>query len=149
MLQPYSSPQQSVYEESGSGFDFAHYIGILKRRVLYFAIPFASIVILGFLIVAIQRPIYHAEGKILVESPEIPTDLVAPTVTAAATERIQVIQQRLMSRDNLVPIMNKFGLFPSQRKWMSGTELLDLMRARADITLLDIDSLISPKDGKP
>src|SRR5580692_10784713 len=139
MLQPYSSPQQSVYEESGSGFDFAHYIGILKRRVLYFAIPFASIVILGSLIVAIQRPIYHAEGKILVESPEIPIDLVEPTVTAAATERIQVIQQRLMARDSLLPIVNKYNLFPSQRQWMSGTQLLDLMRERSEIQLVDLN----------
>jgi capsular polysaccharide biosynthesis protein len=144
MLQPYSSPQQSVYEESGSGFDFAHYIGILKRRVLYFAIPFASIVILGSLIVAIQRPIYHAEGKILVESPEIPADLVRPTVTATANERIQVIEQRIMSRDNLLAIVNKFGLFTVQQQWMSGTQLLDLMRDRTQVKLVDLDSRSRP-----
>jgi capsular polysaccharide biosynthesis protein len=74
---------------------------------------------------------------------------VEPTVTAAATERIQVIQQRLMSRDNLVPIMNKFGLFPREQKYMSNGELLDLMRERSQISLLDIDALLAPKDGKP
>src|ERR1700722_8996424 len=144
MLQAYSSPQQSVYEEGGSEFDFAHYIGILKRRVLYFAIPFASIVILGSLIVAIQRPIYHAEGKILVESPEIPADLVRPTVTATANERIQVIEQRIMSRDNLLAIVNKFGLFTVQQQWMSGTQLLDLMRDRTQVKLVDLDSRSRP-----
>ena len=149
MLQTYRASQPSFDEDRGQAFDLPRIFGIIRRRIFYFAIPFVCLLITGALVVMIQRPIYRAEGKILVESPEIPTDLVAPTVTAAATERIQVIQQRLMSRDNLVPIMNKFALFPSQRKWMSGTELLDLMRARADITLLDIDSLISPKDGKP
>ena len=53
-----------------------------------------------------------------------------------------------MSRDNLVPIMTKFGLFPSQQTWMSGTQLLDLMRERSRIELLDLDTLISGKDGK-
>ena len=95
---------------------------------------------------AIQRPIYRAEGRILVESPEIPTDLVEPTVIAAATERIQVIQQRLMARDSLMPIVDKFNLFPSQRQYMSGTQILDLMRARAEIALVDLNTLIG---GKP
>jgi len=150
MLQTLSPTQPSFYEDQEQGLDLAHFISIFRRRMFYFAIPFVLLLIIGALIVAIQRPIYHAEGKILVESSQIPSGLVEPTVTAAATERIQVIQQRLMSRDNLVPIMNKFGLFPSQRQWMSGTELLDLMRDRAEIQLLDIDALIAPtKDGKP
>ena len=150
MLQTFSPTQQpSFYEDREQGLDLAHFIAIFRRRMFYFAIPFVLLLITGALIVAIQRPIYHAEGKILVEAPQIPSDLVEPTVTAAATERIQVIEQRLMSRDNLAPIMDKFGLFPSQRQWMSGTELLDLMRDRAQIQLLDISELLAPKDGKP
>ena len=98
-------------------------------------------------VVAIQRPIYEAQGKILVELPEIPTDLVEPTVTAAATERIQVIQQRLMARDSLLPIVDKFNLFPSERKWMSGTQILDLMRQRAQIALVDITAQIGGQSG--
>ncbi len=120
-----------------------------KKRIFYFAIPFIFLLITGFLIVAIQRPIYRAQGTILVESPQIPTDLVEPTVTAAATERIQIIQQRLTARDSLLPIMNKFNLFPSERQWMSGTELLDLMRDRSQIVLLDLDTMLAGKDGKP
>ena len=129
--------------------DLAHYIGIFRRRIFYFAIPFVLILIIGFLISAIQRPIYRAEGKILVEPPAIPIDLVEPTVTAPATERIEVIQQRIMNRDNLLSIVKKFGLFASEQRWMSGTELLDLMRDRAEIQLVDIDTEISQsKNGK-
>jgi len=143
------SSQQPAQSEGDEAVDFAHYIGIFRRRIFYFAIPFVLLLIIGFVISAIQRPIYHAEGKILVESPEIPTDLVQPTVTAVATERIQVIQQRIMNRDTLLSIVNKFGLFASEQRWMSGTELLDLMRDRAEIQLVDIDTEIRPgKDGK-
>ncbi len=150
MLQTLSSPQPELYEDRNQGVDLAHFLGIIRRRIFYFAVPFVLLLVLGFLIVAIQRPIYQAEGKILVESPEIPTTLVQPTVTAVATERIQVIQQRIMTRDNLLSIVKKFGLFPRQQRWMSGTQLLDLMRERAEIALVDIDTAISPtKDGKP
>ena len=95
---------------------------------------------IGFGIVAIQRPIYRAEGKILVESPEIPPDLVHPTITEVANERVQVIQQRIMARDNLMAVVNKFNLFSREREWMSGTELLDLIRSRMEIKPVDLDA---------
>jgi uncharacterized protein involved in exopolysaccharide biosynthesis len=148
MLQTVGATQRGLYDEQPSSFDLARVIGIFRKRIFYFAIPFVLLFITGVLVTAIQRPIYRSEGRILVESPQIPTDLVEPTVQAAATERIQVIQQRLMSRDSLVPIMNKFGLFPSQQQWMSGTQILDLMRERSEISLLDLDALIAG-NGKP
>ena len=90
-------------------------------------------------VVAIQRPIYRAEGKILVESPEIPPELVRPTVMEVADARIQVIHQRIMTRDNLMEVMNKYKLFPRERTSMSGTELLDLMRSRVEIKPVEAD----------
>jgi protein tyrosine kinase modulator len=138
MLQYASSPPQQVFaEEAGSG-GLEHYIALAKRRLFYFLIPFVVALVLGFLIVAIQRPIYQAEGKILVETQDIPTNLVQPTVIETANQRIQVIQQRIMTRDNLMEIVKKFGLFPSQQQWMSSSQLLDLMRERTRFKLVDL-----------
>lgn len=149
MLQTYSLPQSpsGFQEEPVRSFDVNLLLAIFRKRIFYFAIPFVVLLIVGVLITAIQRPLYVSEGRVLVESPEIPTNLVEPTVTAGATERIQVIQQRLMSRDSLLPIVTKFNLFPRQREWMSSTQLLDLMRERSDISLVDLSSLISGKNG--
>ena len=100
----------------------------------------------GFAVVAIQRPIYRAEGRILVESPEIPPDLVHPTITEVANERVQVIQQRITARDNLMDVVNKYNLFPREREWMSGTELLDLIRSRMEIKPVALDAQTSPNN---
>jgi uncharacterized protein involved in exopolysaccharide biosynthesis len=81
---------------------------------------------------------YLSEGKILVQSQQIPTELVRPTVTSAAQERIQVIEQRTMSRDNLVAIVDKFQLFPDKRTLMSITELVALMKKQAKIAPVDV-----------
>ena len=140
MLQTYSPQQSALYEDEGQGFDLSHFIGILKRRFLYFVIPFLLVVMAGFAVVAIQRPIYRAEGKILVEAPEIPPDLVHPTITEVANERVQVIQQRITARDNLIAVVNKFNLFPRERQWMSGSELLDLVRSRMIIKPVELDA---------
>lgn len=154
MLQSTTQSLPTIYEDPAhaEALDLSYYFGILKKRILYFIIPFTLVLILGGMLVAIQRPLYLAEGKILVESPEIPANLVQPTVTTASTERIQVIQQRIMSRENLSAIVKKFALFPSQQRWMSSTQLLDLMRERASIELVDIDTAMAPtkdKNGKP
>jgi uncharacterized protein involved in exopolysaccharide biosynthesis len=76
---------------------------------------------------------YESVGKILVESQQIPTELVRPTVTSAAAERIQVIEQRTMTRENLLAIADKFKLFPEKRALMSPTQLVELMRKSAKI----------------
>lgn len=140
MLQS-NAPQSAVYDDYGQGFDLGSLIGIIKRRLFYFVLPFLLIVMLGVGVVAIQRPIYRAQGKILVESPEIPPELVHPTITEVANERVQVIQQRIMARDNLMAVVNKFDLFPRERQWMSSSELLELVRSRMDIKPVDLDAV--------
>ena len=141
MLQTYSDQSGGASYEGGSqslGID--HYLDILKRRALYFVIPFCLVLLAGSVIAAIQRPIYQAQGRILVETQEIPTDLVRPTVTDSADQRIQVIQQRIMTRDNLLALVKKYGMFKREQQWMSDTELLDLMRKRTTFDLVDINS---------
>ncbi len=133
-----SSPQQAFAEQPQHG-GFEHYFAIAKRRLLYLFVPFVVILVLGSLVVAIQRPLYQAAGKVLVETQDIPADLVRPTITDTANQRIQVIQQRIMTRDNLLEIVKKFGLFPSQQRWMSSSQLLDLMRERTKLKLVDLD----------
>jgi uncharacterized protein involved in exopolysaccharide biosynthesis len=102
MLQSYSAQGEVFYDGGGQSIGLSHFLGILKRRALYGVGAFSLILLIGTLITAIQRPIYQAQGKVLVESQEIPADLVRPTVTQTANERIQVIQQRIMTRDNLL-----------------------------------------------
>jgi uncharacterized protein involved in exopolysaccharide biosynthesis len=137
MLQSYASEPRTSYGDQEAGLNLAHYAGVLKKRIYYLIVPFLIVLLVGIALTAIQRSIYLAEGKILVESQEIPADLVRPTVTSAASERIQVIEQRIMTRENLLAIMNKYGLFTKEQKWMSGSQLLDLMRERTAITLIE------------
>src|SRR3982074_3095190 len=109
------------------------YLELIQRRWLYFLIPFLLIAPVGSGIARLLPAVYFSEGKILVESQQIPTELVRPTVTSGAQERIQVIEQRTMYRDNLVSIADKFQLFPDKRKLMSVTELVALMKKQARI----------------
>src|SRR5215471_10558042 len=119
-----STSHSLAHEAHVDNLGLDYFLAIAKRRIFYFLIPCVVAFTLAASIIAVQHPLYQAQGKILVETPAIPADLVRPTVTDTAHQRIQVIQQRIMTRDNLLGIVKKFGLFASQKEWMSGTQLL-------------------------
>jgi capsular polysaccharide biosynthesis protein len=133
MLQKLDIEQQLPETDSSHLLRGAYYLALLKRRLLYFLIPFICVVLAGTAVILLWPPTYYAEGKILVLSQQIPTELVRPTVTSAAQERIQVIEQRTMTRDNLLAIVEKFRLFPDRRTLMSPSELVALMKKNIKI----------------
>ena len=132
--------QSPVRDEDQAGLDPLYYYQILKKRKFYGLIPFVCIFAIGCAIVMLLPPTYQSEGKILVESQQIPVDLVRPTVTATASERIATIQQRVMTRDNLLKIVDKYQMFADQRDKLSRTDLLDLMRANTVVKPVEIDA---------
>jgi protein tyrosine kinase modulator len=128
MLQKLDTKSEFPDADLGYLLQPAYYFGLLKRRWPYFFIPFLSVLLIGSAAVYFWPATYFSEGKILVQSQQIPTELVRPTVTSAAQERIQVIEQRTMTRDNLLAIVDKFKLFPERRALMSPTQLVELMK---------------------
>ena len=65
MLQKYS-PEQAPQDQSGQSLTPAAILDILKRRFLYFFVPFAILLAIGATVVMLLPPVYLAEGKILV-----------------------------------------------------------------------------------
>jgi uncharacterized protein involved in exopolysaccharide biosynthesis len=136
MLQKLDS-EQEFHDGADADFGYllqpAYYFGALRRRWPYFLVPFISVLLAGGAVTYLWPATYFSEGKILVQSQQIPTELVRPTVTSAAQERIQVIEQRTMTRDNLLAIVDKFKLFPDQRTLMSPTQLVETMKKKIRI----------------
>lgn len=114
------------------------YWNVFKRRWPYFVLPFVVIASAGIAGALLWPATYLSEGKVLVQTQQIPSDLVRPTVTNAAQERIQVIEQRTMTRDNLIAIADRFQLFPEKRALMSPTELVELMKKNTKIEPVDL-----------
>ena len=129
---------QELQEDRSHLLRPAFYWGLFRRRWAYFIIPFVAIASVGAGAAYLWPPTFLSEGKILVQSQQIPSELVRSTVTSAAQERIQVIQQRTMTRDNLIAIADKFQLFPDKRTLMSVTELVELMRKNTKFAPVDL-----------
>ena len=106
---------QAALMGTGSEFDPRRYLKILRRRYLFLIIPAIVIFAGAYWYSQVLPPVYRSSATILVESQLIPTDLARPTVSANASERIQLIEQRLMTRDNLLGIARTYGLFSQRR----------------------------------
>ncbi|MFT3987325.1 GumC family protein [Aestuariivirga sp.] len=117
--------------------EFGQYLAIARRRALYVIIPFVLIAGAGIAVIMSLPSIYQSQATILVESQKIPEDLVKSTVTSVASERIQVIEQRVTTRDNLLAIADKFHLF-QDRPTMSKSDIADTMKQRIDIEQGDV-----------
>jgi polysaccharide biosynthesis transport protein len=134
MLQNFSEPQPAAFEhQDDDTFELSYVIGLIKRRIFYFVIPFTLVLVAAFAFIKLQKPLFRAEGEILVESPAIPPDLVHPTITESPEERFEVFKQRIFAGDNLLAVISKYNLFPDDRNSLPDYALLTLMRTRVEI----------------
>ncbi|RFA29350.1 lipopolysaccharide biosynthesis protein [Alkalilimnicola ehrlichii] len=117
-------------------FTVHDYMMILKRRFWVMLAVAVAIMSVAVAAAVLAPPIYRSTGTILVESQQIPPDLVPTTVTTYADERIQLIQQRVMTRDNLLRIVDQYGLFEDARRPMTTSNKLREMRSRIRVELI-------------
>ncbi|WP_228378203.1 hypothetical protein [Teredinibacter turnerae] len=111
----YTGEGNSVYDDQGSGSQTsildANYIPALLRYKWYILITTIPLIVIAGIIVASLPPIYLSAGTVMVETQKIPQSLVQTTVTTAVKERIDIIKQRVMTRDRLLSVIRQHGYF--------------------------------------
>jgi uncharacterized protein involved in exopolysaccharide biosynthesis len=123
----------------GDEFTLEDALIILRRRLLHFIIPVIVLAPLGILVVMLLPPQYAAQGTILVESAQIPSEMVRSTINAYAQERIQMIRQRVMTRNRLLEIADKYEVFPKE-SGLSESDRVQRMRDRVKVSLITTDA---------
>ena len=112
--------------------DLAFYWKLFCRRL-----PVMTVFLLGCatigVITALKLPeTWSAEARLLVEAPQIPDEMVAATVQTDAEEQLDIIQQKLMTRANLIDIANRFDVFADIRS-MEPDSVVKAMREATSI----------------
>jgi succinoglycan biosynthesis transport protein ExoP len=119
-----------------------------KRRWLP-ALALAVAIVTGSILAAIFWPAsYSATGTILIEQQELPIDLVRSTVSTYATQRIQIISQRVMTTEELMGIIQRYNLYPELRKSKPREEIIATMRRAVNLQMISAD-VIDPRSGSP
>ncbi len=130
----------------GDEFTLEDALIILQRRFLYFLIPVIILAPIGIITVMLLPAKYTAQGTILVESQQIPTDFVRSTINAYAQERIQTIRQRVMTRNRLLEVAAEYELFP-RALGLSETERVKRMRNNLKVDLITTTANRGSGDG--
>jgi uncharacterized protein involved in exopolysaccharide biosynthesis len=128
--------------------DLSDYLGAIKRRRRSVTVIASVIFLLGATIALLLPSTYRSAATILIEEQEIPPELVQSTVTSYASQRIQVISQRVMTRSNLMEIINKYGLYEDERKRRTTEEIIFQMREDIDLDMLNAE-VVDPRTGRP
>jgi uncharacterized protein involved in exopolysaccharide biosynthesis len=115
-------------------FDLRFYLQRFWRRFPWFLIIAALVSAVGVTLAVVLPPVYKAQAQLLVESPSIPTDLAASTVATGAPEALQIIQQRLLTRANLLDMAQRLNVYAGQAP-MSPDKIVEDMRRR---TVMDL-----------
>lgn len=104
------------------------YLKILKRRFSALLIPFLVVVVISAGVAVILPSIYKSSSTILIEQREIPAEYVMSSMTTYAEQRIQSINQRVLTSSRLLELINQFDLYPDLKQKKTIDEIIAKMR---------------------
>jgi len=124
------------------------YLAILSRRKVAIILTAFIIFLIGLVVALVWPPTYRSSATILIKEQEIPTELVRSTVTSFASKQIKTISQRVMTRPNLMEIVEKYNLYEEDKKRKTSDEILNKMRDDIGVEMISAD-VVDPRTGRP
>jgi uncharacterized protein involved in exopolysaccharide biosynthesis len=124
------------------------YIDVLRRRRTAILSLAAGLFTISVIVAFVWPPTYRSMATILIEEQEVPPELIRSTVTSYAAQRIQTINQRVMTRANLSQIIEKYDLYRDKRRSDTTEEILERMRKDVKVEMINAD-VLDPRTGQP
>jgi len=109
---------------------------ILRR---YWWIPVLTTTLLasaGYLATLVLPKKYTSSTRVLVEQPTVPTEFVKPVVTDDLNHRLASMQEQILSRSRLQPIIEQYNLYPHLRSTAHMEDLVDRLRKAIEVELI-------------
>lgn len=110
------------------------YLAILRRRKWILVVCTVVGSVLGFLSYRVLPKRYVSETVVLVEQPTVPEDYVKSVVNEDITQRLSTMQQQILSRSRLEPIIDKFGLYQEDRNRIPIEDLVERLQKSITVT---------------
>ena len=124
------------------------YLVTIKKRKTGILVISVTVLIISAAVAFLLPPVYKSSATILIEQQEIPQELVMSTVTSYASERIQTIQARVMSRANLMEIVEKHNLYEDERKLETTEEIIGRIQEDVGLEIISAE-VVDPRTGRP
>lgn len=92
------------------------YLGVLRRHLWLILVPTLVAPAIGFAVSYLFPPKYTSTSTVLVEEPKVPGDLVKPIITEDALRRLTGLEQQVLSRSRLQPVIEHLGLAKTEEE---------------------------------
>lgn len=109
------------------------YVTILRRRAWLMALTFLAVFAIALTVAIALKPVYRSTGTILVESQTVSPELIQASPGGYIDEQIEVIRQRVLTRENLMKIIEKYQLFMDDDGSLTVSEKIEMMRAQVSL----------------
>jgi uncharacterized protein involved in exopolysaccharide biosynthesis len=106
--------------------DLRFYLSLIMRRLPVIAAIIFTATTAGILYAVSLPPVFRAEARLLIENAQIPDELAASTVRSTADEILLAIQQRVMTRENLLAIVERHDIFADSPELTDERKLADI-----------------------
>lgn len=114
--------------------DLSFFFNIFLRRLPLVLLIVAICTIVAILYAFSLPPVFRGEARLLFESAQIPDELAASTVEATADDNLLSIQQRILTRENLLGMVDRFNIYADAAD-VSAETIVDEMRHRIGINM--------------
>ena len=123
---------------------FDDYLTMLRRRAWVIALPTLVVPLLAYLVSLKLTNRYTSQTVVLVESQKVPESYVKPVITEDFGYRLGTMQEQILSRSRLQPILDRFQLYGqpegAQKEWK-------LAQMRKDIKVKPVFSSVGTRQG--
>ncbi len=124
------------------------YFDILRRRKWSLVLPAVFVFMAAGAVAFLLPSVYRSSATILIEDQEIPLEMVQATVTSFVEQRLQQINQRIMSSTRLLEIVNRFDLYRDLRQKWTTEEVIGKMREDTKLDTISVET-VDKRTGRP
>jgi uncharacterized protein involved in exopolysaccharide biosynthesis len=129
---------ESNADAAGFGWFFNHLPTVLWHRQLLAIGVFAACVVAATVAAFALPTLYRSSASLLIESQQLPAD-VAQSPTGAIEQRIAKIRERVLSRGDLIALIEQYDLYSSERRSKPLSKIIDKMKKATTVSSLEGD----------
>lgn len=120
--------REFLEDEGKEGLSLGELWAALRRRRWWVLVPVFVFGWMSFIVARYWPYLYSSEALVLVVQQKVPEQYVTPNVVSDLQDRLQSMQQQILSRTRLQSLIQQFNLYPRARARQTMEDVVDQMR---------------------
>lgn len=132
--------QQDTAEGTSSASTWLNYLPLILWQKRYYILGSLLLLLLISTVAAFALPTtYRSTATLLVQSQDLPSSVADAPAVGAIEQRIARIREQVLSRGDLIQLIDKDELYPDERRSKPLSKIIEKMRAATSVSALSSD----------